>query len=972
MPEWKDSVHLPRTDFPMKANLPTAEPEALARWAAMDLYGKIRQRRAGAPRFVLHDGPPYANGKIHIGTALNKILKDLVVKSRTMAGFDAPYVPGYDCHGLPIELQVDRELGPKKRDLSTADFRRACRAYAERFIGVMSEEFQRLGVFGDWEHPYLTMAYPYQAAIARALGRFVEQGLVYKGKKPVHWCIHCRTALAEAEVEYEAHASPSIYVEFPLADDSVDELARRLPALAGRPVSVLIWTTTPWTIPSNLAIAFHPEFDYAAFDVDGRALIVAEERASAVAAAVGRTFGPPLARVKGAALEHLRFRHPLYARDSLGVLAAYVTLETGTGAVHTAPGHGSDDFHTGVQYGLEIYAPVGPAGHFLETVELFGGQRVFDANPRIEEALAARGRLWHRETFEHQYPHCWRCHNPVIFLATSQWFIRLDGEAVVRPRPDPAEEARQPLTLRQAALEAVDRQVHWIPAWGRDRIYNMLANRPDWCISRQRAWGVPIPAVDCTACGDALLTAGLAERAASVFERYGADAWYERPLAEFVPDGLACPSCGGSTFERERDILDVWFDSGSSHEAVLPARDELTWPADMYLEGSDQHRGWFHSSLLVGLGTRGRAPYRQVLTHGFVVDEDGRKMSKSLGNTVAPQDVIQQSGAEILRLWVAMVDYREEIRLGRQILARVVEAYRKIRNTLRYLAANLYDFDPERDAVPFERMEEVDRFILGRYAEVAKRIVEAYEGYDYPPIFHAVNAFTTVDLSAFYSDISKDRMYTFAASSRERRSAQTAMFHVADGLSRLLAPILPVTADELWRHLPGTRDESVHLALFPAAAALDAWIDPALVERWRTLVALRDRVLAEIEPLRKDKQIGSSLQARVVLTATQGDLALLEAHARDLPMLFIVSEVELRAAPPDVEDSGHATPRIVIERSGGTRCERCWRYVPAVSTEAAWAGLCPRCQQALVADREGREDEGALSARSAAGPRADS
>jgi isoleucyl-tRNA synthetase len=947
MPEWKDTVNLPRTEFPMKANLPTSEPETLARWAAMDLYGKIQARRKGANTFVLHDGPPYANGNIHMGTALNKILKDLVVKSRSMAGYDSPYVPGYDCHGLPIELQVDRELGAKKREMSVADFRRACRAYAERFIGAMTEQFQRLGVFGTWNEPYLTMNFRYQAAIARALGKFVEQGLVYKGKKPVHWCIHCRTALAEAEVEYEPHSSPSIYVEFPLAETSAADLTARVPALAGRKVSVLIWTTTPWTIPSNMAVAFHPEFDYAAYALDDdRVVIVAEPLGEAVGQAVGRPLNRAVARMKGEQLEGIRFRHPLYDRDSIGVLGNYVTLEAGTGVVHTAPGHGADDFHTGMKYGLDIYAPIGPAGHFFDTVELFGGMRVFDANPKVEEALKERGRLWHREPFSHQYPHCWRCHNPVIFLATNQWFIALDSARGPSER-ERASESDKSTSLRAAALDAIDNTVKWIPAWGHDRMYNMVANRPDWCISRQRAWGVPIPAVDCTKCGAALLTRELVDKAASVFDTYGADAWYERPIEEFLPGGLTCPACGGTTFERERDILDVWFDSGSSHEAVLPFRDELTWPADIYLEGSDQHRGWFQSSLLVGIGTRGRPPFHQVLTHGFIVAEDGRKMSKSLGNSIEPLDVIKQSGADIIRLWVSMSDYAQEIRLSKEILARAVEAYRKIRNTLRILAANLYDFDPAVDLVDRAKLEEVDRYILAKYADLAQRIVQAYVEYDYPTIFQLVNSFATVDLSAFYVDVTKDRVYTFAAKSRERRSAQTAMYVMADGLARLVAPILTFTADELWRHLPGARDESVHMAVFPAGPDLAAFVDPPLVGRWTRLIEVRDRVLAAIEPLRKEKKIGSSLQAKVVLSASKADLAFLEGHAEVLPMLFIVSEVELRPAPADVETHEESMPHVTIARATGVKCERCWRYVPAVSSDPAWAGLCDRCQDAL-------------------------
>jgi isoleucyl-tRNA synthetase len=940
MADWKDTLNLPRTDFPMKANLQAAEPQALARWREMGLYERIRKTHEGRSKFVLHDGPPYANGQIHIGTALNKVLKDLVVKSRSMMGFDAPYVLGYDCHGLPIELKVDRELGPKKREMSVADFRRACRAYATRFIDVMSGEFQRLCVFGDWNHLYLTMDFEYQAAIVRALGAFVEQGLVYKGKKPVHWCIHCRTALAEAEVEYENHSSPSIYVEFPLASDGARELFTRVPALAGREVTVLIWTTTPWTIPSNLAIAFHPDFDYAAYEVDGRGVILAESLAERVSEETGRALGPPIARLKGEQLEQIRFQHPLYARASLGVLGDYVTLEQGTGAVHTAPGHGSDDFNTGQRYGLEIYAPVDHGGHFLQSVELFGGQRVFDANPRIEEALRERGRLWHRRTFEHSYPHCWRCHNPVIFLATSQWFIALDGAKLQRGQSGSGSGAGR--TLRETALRAVDEDVKWIPSWGRDRIYNMVANRPDWCISRQRAWGVPIPAVDCVKCGEAILTSALVDKAAAVFDVHGADAWYERPTEEFVPEGLRCPSCGGDRFERERDILDVWFDSGSSHEAVLPFRPELRWPADLYLEGSDQHRGWFQSSLLVGLGTRGRPPFDQVVTHGFVVDEDGRKMSKSLGNTIRPQEIIKESGAEILRLWVAMVDYREEIRLGKQILARVVEAYRKIRNTCRYLLANLYDFDPDVHMLPLADLQEVDRYALARYGSVASDVLQAYEAYDFPTIFQRVNHFVTVDLSAFYADVSKDRLYTFAPGSRERRSAQTAMHVIADGIVRLLAPILPVTADELWRHMPGRREESVHTAEFPRGDDVERFADGELTTRWKQLIEIRDTVNAALEAKRQDKTIGTSLAARLKLAAGGDIAALLQAYREDLPMLFIVSAV-------DLQSTGSADAlEVDVHRAEGHKCARCWRIVPAVSAEPGREGLCDRCVAALV------------------------
>jgi isoleucyl-tRNA synthetase len=927
MPDWKDTLNLPRTDFAMKANLQEAEPRMLARWAETRVYERLREQAKGKPRFVMHDGPPYANGEIHNGHALNKILKDFVVRTRAMAGFDAPYVPGWDCHGLPIELNIEKELGAKRREMALGDFRRACRAYAEKYVDLQRRDFQRLGVFGDWANPYLTMSYGYQATIVRALGTMVEKGLVYKGKKPVHWCLRDRTALAEAEVEYEDHKSPSIYVEFPLSADDKGELARRVPALAGRDVSVLIWTTTPWTIPSNLAITFHPEFDYEAREVDGKAVIVAAQLADAVAAKVGRTFGPSLASMKGATFEGVRFRHPLYERDSVGVLGDYVTLDQGTGAVHTAPGHGSDDFLTGRKYGLEPYAPILPNGTFDPSVGIVGGMKVFDANPAVEQALSERGRLWHREDFVHSYPHCWRCHNPVIFLATSQWFVTMDA-------------------LRDGAREAVA-AVTWHPAWGRERMGLMVENRPDWCISRQRAWGVPIPALVCQDCGESTLTVEQTELAARIFEQDGADAWYDRPASDFVPETLKCAKCGGATFERERDILDVWFDSGSSHLAVIDKRPELGWPADMYLEGTDQHRGWFQSSLLVGLATRGKAPYRQVLTHGFIVDEQGRKMSKSRGNVVPPQTTIKESGADVLRLWVAMVDYREEMRLGKQSIARVVEAYRKIRNTFRFLLSNLYDFDPATDAVALDALEDVDRYLLSRYGRVATEMMHAHEGYDFQRVSHLLNNFATVDLSAFYLDVSKDRLYTLAPGSRERRSAQTVMYRVADGLARLAAPLVPFMAEDVWAHLPGAREDSVHLTQFPLDA--ESYADATIDERWAQLIEIRDEVNTALEGARQDKVIGTSLAAAVTIVARGDKLALLQRHENDLPMLFIASEVMVLPAADD------EAPGVRVARAAGQKCPRCWRFVDTTHAHGAGADdeLCLRCTDALAGTSRG-------------------
>jgi isoleucyl-tRNA synthetase len=936
MRDWKDTVLLPKTDFPMKANLAVTEPAMVDRWKSMDLYGQIRQRRAGAKRFVLHDGPPYANGEIHIGHALNKILKDLVVKTRSMAGFDAPYVPGWDCHGLPIELNVEKELGAAAKGRSPAEFRRACREFATRFLDSQRTDFRRLGVIGDWDSPYRTMDFAYQAAIVRAFGRFVSRDLVYKGKKPVHWCLRDRTALAEAEVEYEPHTSPSIYVEFPLATSDDGTLASRIPALAGRTVTVLIWTTTPWTIPSNMAIAFHPDFQYGAYLYGGRAVIVAEGRAAAVTAATGRVLGEQIATFTGDRLEGVKFQHPLYDRESVGVLADYVTLDQGTGAVHTAPGHGADDFATGVKYGLEIYAPIGRDGRFDANVGVVGGLKVFESNAVVEQALAARGWLWFRTDFQHSYPHCWRCHQPVIFLATSQWFISFDA-------------------LRARAIDACG-DVQWWPSWGQGRMTAMFSTRPDWCISRQRAWGVPIPAVACKSCGESMTSPALVERTAAVFETYGADAWYERDDAEFLPPGLACARCGATAFERERDILDVWFDSGSSHEAVLAVRPALTWPADLYLEGTDQYRGWFQSSLLVGLGTRERPPFNGILTHGFVVDEHGRKQSKSLGNVVSPQQVMKDSGADVLRLWVALVDYADEVRMGKAVLANTVEAYRKIRNTFRYLLSNLFDFDPAKDSVTPERMLEVDRYAVARMAQLVTAVRASYEAFDFQTAAHAINAFMNVELSAFYLDISKDRLYTFRADSVARRSAQTAQYFIVDGLARLVAPILSFTADEVWARIPGEREASVHLADFPSVHStpiVAGWCEElaqgAFGRRWTRTLELRELVNERLEVARQQKAIGKSLGAHVTLGLPPADVDLVAPIADDLPMLFNTSSVSIVRLPAEATDVV-----IDVQPATGDKCPRCWRIVPEIVPSGDLATLCLRCADAMGGARVAR------------------
>ncbi len=933
--DYKATLNLPQTAFPMKANLSQREPEMLKHWEQTNLYEELRQTSKGMPRFVLHDGPPYANGHIHIGTALNKILKDMVIRSRQMSGFDAPYVPGWDCHGLPIEHQVDQELGEKKKEMGQTEIRGRCRAYAQKYIEVQKEEFKRLGVMGEWDNPYLTMNHSYVATIIREFGKFALQGSLFKGKKPIYWCSTCETALAEAEVEYEVRTSPSIYVKFPLVSD----LDGDFPALAGKAVSLVIWTTTPWTIPANLAVALHPAFSYVAVQVgDQEVYILAEGLLESTMALLGVKDYAILAYVDPKRLEKRMCRHPLYDRESLIILADYVTLDAGTGCVHTAPGHGREDYEIGLAYNLDLYSPVDDKGRFTEDVEFFSGMSVFDANSEIVGKLAAVGRLISKGKIEHTYPHCWRCKKPVIFRATEQWFISMEKTG-----------------LRKMALQCID-QVTWIPSWGRERIYGMIENRPDWCISRQRSWGVPIVAFYCADCGSCLITREIIDHVAGLFERHGADIWFEVDSSHLLPEGTVCPECGQQTFEKERDILDVWFDSGVSHVAVLEGRDHLTWPADMYLEGSDQHRGWFHSALLTASGTRGAAPYRSVLTHGFVVDGNGEKMSKSKGNVIAPSEIIDRYGAEILRLWVAASDYREDIRISEEILKQLTDAYRRIRNTSRFILGNLSDFDPETDAVAYAAMEEIDRFALHRLQTLVQRIRKAYEAFEFHTVYHALHNYCTLDLSAFYLDVLKDRLYTSSKTSRARRSAQSALHIVLDTMARLMAPILVFMAEEVWVNMPGKkgRPASVHQTQLPEVDA--SLVNAGLAERWNAILAVRDEVKKALEEARDKKVIGHSLDAAVALSLPEAFLEMVQPTPEELRPVFIVSNVSI-VSGGGLEETYRSTRMpgvaILVGPGPGAKCERCWIRDPSVGTHKTHKTVCSRCLQTLEADESG-------------------
>lgn len=928
--DYKKTLNLPSTKFPMKASLAKREPEQLKSWHEAGLHEQIRDASKGKELFILHDGPPYANGYIHIGTALNKILKDIIVRSRQMAGYDAVYVPGWDCHGLPIEHNVDKELGEKKKTLSMAQIRRLCRAYAEKFIDIQREEFKRLGVMGVWDDPYLTMNYAYEATIARECGKFALNGSLFRSKKPIYWCFTCQTALAEAEIEYFDTSTPSIYVKFPLRDD----LTAEMPSLAGKDVFVVIWTTTPWTLPANLGIALHPDFEYVAVDVaGGEVYILARDLVDACMQSFGITDYSIIGDIDPQALEKKRCKHPLYQRDSLLLLGNHVTLEAGTGCVHTAPGHGREDYEVGLDYGLDVYSPVDNRGRFTEEVDYFSGEFVFDANRNINARLKEIGALVHEESMEHSYPHCWRCKEPVIFRATPQWFISMEKTG-----------------LRQKSLEAIDK-VQWIPGWGRERIYGMIENRPDWCVSRQRAWGVPITVFYCEECETMLLDDQVMQGVYQLFEEHGADVWFEKDVSEFLPPGVACKKCGGQSFIKETDILDVWFDSGVSHAAVLEQRPYLRWPADLYLEGSDQHRGWFHSALLTAVGTRDRAPYEAVLTHGFVVDADGRKMSKSIGNVISPSEVIDKYGAEILRLWVSASDYREDIRISDNILKQLSDAYRRIRNTSRFLLGNLYDFDPARDAVAYKAMPEIDRYALHKLQQIVDKARKAYDAFEFHVIYHALYNYCTLDLSAFYLDILKDRLYTSPPESTARKSAQTVLHIHAKTIARLMAPILPFTAEEIWHYMPAPDGDraSIHMDLLPKVDS--ALMDDELAARWDFLLRIRGEVTKKLEKARAEKRIGHPLDAAVTITAGGDAYEALQPYADELRSLFIVSKAIL-ARDDDVkgasEDSGVEGVHIAVGAAPGEKCERCWVHDTTVGGNPEQPTVCQRCQAALA------------------------
>jgi isoleucyl-tRNA synthetase len=931
----KSTINLPKTDFPMKANLPQNEPKVLARWEEMRIYDLIRQARYGAPRYVLHDGPPYTSGPIHLGTALNKCLKDFVVKSKTMAGFDAPYVPGWDCHGLPIEIKVDQQLGGKKLQMKALDVRRECRKFAQKFLDLQREQFKRIGVFGRFQSPYSTMTSGYESVVLKTFFSFYENNFVYKGLRAVYWCMYDETALAEAEVEYENHTSPTVWVRYRLLDDPSKIDA----ALAGKKVSTIIWTTTPWTLPASMAVAFHPSEQYVGLESEGEVYVVAAKLAGDVSQKCGFKSPRELARFPGLKMERLSFQHPFLDRKILGVLAEYVTMDTGTGVVHTAPSHGAEDFATGVKYGLDATSNVDEKGILSNGLPEYKGLKVWDANAPIIELLKKRRALLHSETLEHSYPHCWRCHNPIIFRATEQWFISM--------------EAAMPGggTLRSRTLDDVEKVV-WNPAWGKERMHNMIATRPDWCISRQRIWGVPIAVFLCKSCGKPLNDPDINSRVVDLFARSGADAWYTPEADAMVPAGTKCSQCGEpGEFRKETDIFDVWLESGASYLALRADEPDYPWPSDLYLEGGDQYRGWFQSSLLCGMGAQASPPYRGVVTPGWTLDESGQAMSKSRGNDVDPVDIASRLGGEIVRLWAASVDFREDVVGSERLMRTVAENYRTFRNNLfRYILGNLYDFEPARDALPWEKLESLDQYMLRQTAAMAADVRLYYEEFTFHKIYHTISDFCVVDLSAFYFDIIKDRLYTYAPQSVGRRAAQTALWRIGEVLVRLLAPIMSFTCDEVWQHLPviENRPASVHLALFPAAgdtlSGAGTTDDFRQQEDWSALRTVRKEVMKALEEARNAKLIGKSLEAKIEITATDPIYAVLKKYQDQLRYVFIVSEVVLQQGV-----SGNGTGGVIVQvkKAEGKKCDRCWNYSKYVGEDHNYPSVCERCSGVL-------------------------
>ncbi len=938
MTDYKSTLNLPQTDFPMRGNLAKREPDMLKQWEASNRYQKLREHCAGRPTFMLHDGPPYANGDIHIGHAVNKVLKDIIIKSKTLSGFDAPYVPGWDCHGLPIELMVEKKVGKAGDKVDATTFRQHCREYASQQVDGQRESFKRLGVLGDWQQPYLTMNYQTEADIIRAMGKIIDNGHLQKGEKPVHWCCDCGSALAEAEVEYEDKVSDAIDVRFTLVDaDSALASCQFTGDTGHGPVSVVIWTTTPWTLPANQAVSLHPELDYVLVQAGDERLILADALHENALQRYGIEDATVLGSCKGADLEGQALQHPFYDRQVPVILGDHVTTDAGTGAVHTAPGHGQDDYSVGLKYQLPVENPVGGNGCFLPDTPLFAGEFVHKANPHVIEVLEEKGALLKHDKLKHSYPHCWRHKTPIIFRATPQWFISMDKNG-----------------LRDAAMKAID-GVQWMPDWGQARIEGMVENRPDWCISRQRTWGVPIPVFVHSQSNELHPdTPTLIAKVAEKVEQQGIDAWFNLDPAELLGDEA-------SDYLKVRDTLDVWFDSGVTHYSVLERRDDLSFPADLYLEGSDQHRGWFQSSLLTSVAMNGVAPYKQVLTHGFTVDAKGQKMSKSKGNVVAPQKVINSMGADILRLWVASCDYSREMTVSDEILRRAGDAYRRMRNTARFLLANLNGFAHAKDMLPTAELVHLDQWIIGQAHELQTQVQEAYEQYQFHTIYQLVHNFCSVELGSFYLDIVKDRQYTTKADSHARRSTQTAMYHVLEALVRWFAPILTFTADEIWQLMPGERGESVLFSQwYDALQPLDqnAELDN---DYWATVLQVRMAVSRELEGLRNAKTIGSSLDADVTLYCDDALLASLQKLGDELRFVLITSAAAvapLADKPADIEvtelDSG-ASLAIAARASEAAKCERCWHHRPEVGSIAEHPTLCGRCVENIEGEGESRQ-----------------